>query len=327
MEAVTISQVSQSFGISARMLRYYEQTGLIQSFRRDGYAYRMYDVEAQSRLRQILILRKLRIPVKQIRTILQKQDAVAAIEVFRQNISELDEELTALSTIRNILSRLVDALQKSADIQLRHLLTQDDAVHAAIASLSLTSINFKEDKTLDNLPKAEEKLSKLRDMRIVYLPPATVAAAHYIGDDPENQAGGMIDRFVMETGLVKIKPDIRHYGFNHPNPVDETGYHGYEVWVTIPEDMEVPPPLVKKQFPGGLYAAHMIPFGDFDDWNLMLEWAFRNGKYEFAGSLEDQEHMCGLLEEYLNYVTRVYQSDADPADFQLDLLMPVKNKN
>jgi hypothetical protein len=179
--------------------------------------------------------------------------------VFRQNITELNEEITALSTVRDILSRFIDALQKSADIQLRHLLLQDGAVIAALESLSLKSINFKEDKTMDQLKKAEASLSKLKDIRIVALPPATVAAAHHIGDEPENHASAVIDRFVRETGLTRIKPDLRHYGFNHPNPVDETDFHGYEVWVTIPEDMDVPPPLVKKQFAGGLYAAHMIP--------------------------------------------------------------------
>lgn len=37
-------------GISTRMLRYYEQIGLIKSFRREGYAYRVYDEEAISKI-------------------------------------------------------------------------------------------------------------------------------------------------------------------------------------------------------------------------------------------------------------------------------------
>jgi hypothetical protein len=54
--------------------------------------------------------------------------------------------------------------------------------------------------------------------------------------------------FVQETSLCKIKPDLRHYGFNHPNPMDETGYHGYEIWVTIPDVWKLPFPLIKKHF-------------------------------------------------------------------------------
>ncbi len=61
MEAMTISQVSKSYTISTRMLRYYEQAGLIESFRQEDYAYRLYDEAALVRLRQILLLRRLRV--------------------------------------------------------------------------------------------------------------------------------------------------------------------------------------------------------------------------------------------------------------------------
>lgn len=327
METMTISQVSKSFGISTRMLRYYEQVGLIESFRRDDYAYRTYNEATLSRLRQILILRKLRIPLKQIKVILQRPDAVSAIEIFRQNISELDDEIAALSTIRNILSHFINELQKTTDVQIQHMITQDDTVLASIESLSLTSINFKEDKTMDNLKKAEESLSKLNDVRIIYLPSATVAAAHHIGDDPESYTYKIIDQFVRDAGLCTIKPDLRHYGFNHPNPVDETGYHGYETWVTIPDDLKVPAPLTKKQFDGGLYAAHMIAMGNFNEWEWLFDWVNKSEKYEFAGNMQDQEHMCGLLDEHLNYVSHVNLDNTEPEDLQLDLLMPVRERS
>lgn len=326
METMTISQVSKSFGISTRMLRYYEQVGLIGSLRRDDYAYRIYNEAALSRLRQILILRKLRIPIKQIKVIIQKPDADAAIEIFRQNISELDNEITALSAIRAILSHFIDELQKTTDVPIHRLITKDDSILASIEALSLTSINFKEDKAMDNLKKAEDSLSKLNDVRIIYLPPATVAAAHYVGDDPESYTYRIIDRFVRDTGLCTIKPDLRHYGFNHPNPADETGYHGYETWVTIPDDLEVPAPLTKKHFAGGLYAAHMIAMGNFNEWEWLFEWVSRNDKYEFAGDMQDQAHMCGLLDEHLNYVSHVNLDNTEPEDLQLDLLMPVRER-
>lgn len=326
MKAMTISEVSRSFGISTRMLRYYEKTGLIKSFRREDYAYRIYDEDALTRLRQVLILRKLRIPLKQIKIILHKPEAVTAIEIFRQNIMEIDEEINALSVIKSILDRFVEALSNTADIKIHSLLTLDESMLSTIESLSLISINFKEDKTMDDLKKAEKSLSRLTDVRIVYLPPATVAVAHHIGDEPEACTGAMIDRFVRDTGLTKIKPDLRHYGFNHPNPKDETGYHGYEMWVTIPDDMEVPTPLVKKHFAGGLYAAHMIPMGNFNEWEWLFDWVSKSEKYLFAGDIKDQEHMCGLLEEHLNYVGHIQLENTEPEDMQLDLLMPIRER-
>ena len=84
----------------------YEQVGLIQSLRKDDYAYRVYDETAMSRLRQIIVLRKLRVPVKQIISILNNYDAAEAVEIFRQNISEI----TALSTVRSILTRFIEEI-------------------------------------------------------------------------------------------------------------------------------------------------------------------------------------------------------------------------
>jgi DNA-binding transcriptional MerR regulator len=65
MELQTISEVSRLFGVSTRTLRYYEQIGLLAPTRREDFSYRSYDEGAVLRLRQIIILRKLRIPLRQ----------------------------------------------------------------------------------------------------------------------------------------------------------------------------------------------------------------------------------------------------------------------
>ncbi len=326
MEDMTVSQVSRSLGISTRMLRYYEKAGLISSSRREGYSYRVYDEIAVSKVRQILLLRKLRIPVRQIKIILNNTNALAVIEIFQHNIEELDEEITALATIKDILTHFVEELSKATELPLKNIMPQDDMLLAAIESLELTHDNLKDRQAADYLKKADERLSKINDVRIIYLPPSAIAASHYIGDEPEANANFLLDNFVKESNLKKMKPDLSRYGFNHPNPVDDTGYHGYEAWVTVPDDLQVPEPLEKKKFQGGLYAAHMISFGNFDEWDAFLEWIMKNDRYDFAGDLKDQEHMCGLMEEYLNFYNHIEQPDIEPGQLQLDLLMPVKEK-
>lgn len=325
MEKMTVSEVSQSLGISTRMLRYYEKTGLICSIRREGYAYRIYDEEAIARIKQIILLRKLRIPVRQIKIILNNPNAVAAVEVFHQKIEELDTEITALSAIRDILMHFVEELSKVTALPLKLVISQEDPLSTAIESLDLIRSNIKKDP--EKLKQADKHLSHIQDVRIIYLPPSAIAASHYIGEDPEFHANYLIDNFVTESGLRKIKPDLRRYGFNHPNPIDETGLHGYEAWVTIPDEMEVPEPLEKKHFNGGLYAAHMITFGNFNEWDAFLEWIMNHKRYEFAGDLQDQEHMCGLMEEHLNFYSHLEQPNLELEQLQLDLLMPIKIKD
>ena len=86
MELLTATQVSHDYGISTRMLRYYEQIGLLKSGRKEDYAYRVYDEAAIKQLQQIIFLRKLQIPVKQIKDIFNNQNAVTVMEIFNRNI-------------------------------------------------------------------------------------------------------------------------------------------------------------------------------------------------------------------------------------------------
>lgn len=180
---------------------------------------------------------------------------------------------------------------------------------------------------MDELRQANETLDRLteRDVRVVYLPPSAVAAYRYVGDEPETRVNRVIDGFVRESNLDRIKPDLRHFGFNAPNPVDETGFHGYEMWVTVPEDMEVPPPLTKKHMAGGLYAARAIPFGMFDEWQRLGQWVKQSERYAYNGSW-DPGDMFGWLEEHLNYVNHVRLENTEPEGFQLDLLMPIRER-
>ncbi len=251
----TVGTVSKSLGISSRMLRYYEQIGLVKSQRMENYAYRVYDEDAIRRLRQIIILRKLRVPVKQIREIFGNRDAAGIIELFERNISELDEQIIALSTVKSILSRLVRDLHEKANMRLQLNYLGDCSVLAIVDSISFPKNTIQEEKSMDDLNKANETLSKLedKDVRIVYLPPMTVAAAYFSGKAEYGvgpEATSMIEKFVYETGLLDKKPDARGMGFDcsNKNLKVEVGTTptAYEAWVSIPEDMEVKPPLVKK---------------------------------------------------------------------------------
>lgn len=325
---VTITQVSRELGLSTRMLRYYESLGLVKSIRQPGYAYRLYDGEAVHRLRQILLLRRLRIPLRQIKRILEDASAIEAIQVFQEKIRELDGELDALGAIRDILRQLLSALQPRYWLPAGPVLLEDERLLEAVGSLRSENTRIREEqmKTMESLNRAEENAAKLKDVRIVHLPAATVAAAHCMGPDPEDRAGAMIARFARENRLWETESTMRLYGFNHPSPPPEGGEYGYEFWLTIPEDMEVSAPLEKKRFPGGTYAAHCIQMGNFQEWAWLAQWVEESGEYTADGS-GTPEDMFGGLEEHLNYYEHIQAApEGEPEIPQLDLLLPVKRK-
>ena len=198
MELMTISKVSRNFNISTRTLRYYEQIGLLQSQKKEEYAYRTYDQVTVRRLQQIIVLRKLRIPLKQIKFIFESSDQKHIVEIFQDSILELNNEITALTTIRTILDTLILRLNKSIKINVKLDLLHDEDIIKIVEPLSLTKINFKEEKSMEELNKASESLNKLHDknVRIIYLPPAATASIHCIGGVPEIESGNLIHEFI-----------------------------------------------------------------------------------------------------------------------------------
>ncbi|WP_099205778.1 effector binding domain-containing protein [Scatolibacter rhodanostii] len=181
---------------------------------------------------------------------------------------------------------------------------------------------------MEELNKANEALNKLKDkdVRIVYLPPMTVAASYASGQfeyGVGTEATSKIEQFVWETKLLKAKPDARGMGFDCSDKslkirIGETAT-AYEAWVSIPDDMEVKAPLVKKTFAGGTYAAHVLRDWNFQqDWSLLQEWVKASEKYEIS-----EGQPC--FEEVLNYYNMM-QDGAKMEDTQFDLLLPIKEK-
>ncbi|QOR35177.1 effector binding domain-containing protein [Clostridium sp. 'deep sea'] len=327
MELKTIRQVSLDYGVSRRMLSYYEEMGLIKSSRVDNYAYRVYNKNAIQRLQQIIILRKLQIPVKQIKDILNNQNALEITEIFSRKISELDQEITAISTLKSILMRFVDELKEKADVYLKLEVLNDKTMLAIVSNLAFCENKIKEKISLEELNEPNEVLNKLadKDVRIVYLPPMTVAAAYATGEGCEGKANATITQFVRESGLLNIKPDARSFGFDcskETRTLGETSL-AYEAWVSIPNDLELPAPLLKRTFNGGLYAAHVLRTWDFQDWRLLNDWVNASDKYD-SDCLETVSG--GGFEETLNYYNFI-KNGSNMNDLQLDLLFPIKEKN
>ena len=325
---LTVTEVSRAYGVSARMLRHYEKIGLLCSDRKEDYAYRVYRPEDVRRLRQILVLRKLRLSLREIGDILNDPGPAAAISVFERNLSQMDEEIRAMQAVRSVIDAFLSALKQRQTLPAGEVILSDRQLLSLADALSpaATLIQEERKRIMENLQQTDGALRKLSDVRIVHLPESDVAAAHFVGDDPESRAGEMISAFVRAEKLWEKHPGLRLYGFNHPSPTDESGFHGYEFWITIPEGMDVPPPLQKKRFAGGTYAAHMIPMGNFEEWEGLYEWLNASDEYEYAGS-GSPENMFDALEEHLNYHDHILEThDGEPQTAQLDLLIPVRRK-
>jgi DNA-binding transcriptional MerR regulator/DNA gyrase inhibitor GyrI len=324
---MTISQVAKICDISTRTLRYYEEVGLIESSKKNDYSYRTYDEKNLKKLRQILILRKLRIKLKDISNIIDNQNIDELIQTLNNCLNSVNEEIEALEILKNTYLQLFQFIEKKnisvPDFEYDEL----NEIMTLIQNIpEIPSIFDSERSSNYSIVKADEVINRLKDndVRIIYMPEYTVASAHYIGNNPEEISQSIMDQFVSNSNLAYKKHDIRLFGFNNPSPSQMDDEYGYEYWITIPDDLEVPPPLVKKHFDGGLYAAHAIKMGDFHQWRLLDMWVTNSDEYE--KDVREPLGMNGSLEEHLNAFS-FYRTAKENAPFaQLDLLLPIKLK-
>ena len=106
---IEIGQAARSLGVTARALRYYQDQGLVRSHRLARNV-RGYDLETMERLRAIVALRAVGLPISVIRTILTlRQEPEAQARALRVALAD------ALSEQQAQMQRLTDLSRCMAD--------------------------------------------------------------------------------------------------------------------------------------------------------------------------------------------------------------------
>ena len=94
----TVKEISELIGISIRALRYYDEIGLLVPTDRTDAGYRLYDEEALEKLRAILFLKELDIPLDTIKEVVNAEncDYDAVLKNYRKNIVQKISRLQGL---------------------------------------------------------------------------------------------------------------------------------------------------------------------------------------------------------------------------------------
>ena len=337
---VKIGDITRELGVSHRSLHYWENMGIIKSLREEN-GYRYYNEENQQKIKQIIVLRKLRLPLKQIIMVIGSDNTVEIIDALQDKLSEVDDEITALSTIRSILDSFIGKLNKNMMIDLKFSLLDDSTILEIADSRTLIRPTLKDKKASEKLIKADEKLSELtdKDTRIIYLPPKTVACVIGIGKEAEQESDVIMSKFIKDNDLFKVYPNVRFYGFNNPKFGQNREFiqHQYEIWATIPDDFEVSKPLLKKYFKGGLYVAFTSKPVNFDQWKSFGDWLSNNEDFQYDSSrsyrddtLDDNKIRCsgwGCLEEHFNSYNLYGLNNKKYILSHIDFLIPIRETN
>ena len=136
-------------------------------------------------------------------------------------------------------------------------------------------------------------------VRIKELKPMRVASYRAISATPENDSIEHITKWLAKQDFGKTS-EVRRFGFDAEVAPEQQkkGLRGYEVWVSVPKDVESSEGVAIKDFTGGTYAVMRIddPFKNpFEvipgGWNRLVGWVKTSDEYTFG------EHQC--LEEHI----------------------------
>ena len=110
-----IGDVTAQLGISHRSLHYWESAGILQSTRAEN-DYRYYDEENLLKIKQIVLLRKLRMSIPSIQAIFTSDELSKVIAVFTDQLDETKRETAQLEALGVVLRQLLNMLKDRQDM-------------------------------------------------------------------------------------------------------------------------------------------------------------------------------------------------------------------
>lgn len=297
-DLMKIGEIANLFDVSTRTVRYYEEVGLLTSHRDPDSQYRYYDERSSERLKKILVLRELGLSLNDIKFILEKPFTPIVTEILMAHLLKVQDEIKRQQLLEKVLKQLLNMLE--SDLPAGEIIN-------ALEMNSPGSINIlKEDYKMEKLTNS--------DIRIIRLKPTKIAACRAKSESPEADSLKPLLEWAKKERLMDL-PTTRIFGFDTAVDKKEYPVYGYESWISIPDNYQVPEPLEEKYLQGGLYAVTNTTYGNFDvqkRWQMLAKW-FEESEFEYGGQ------QC--LEEVL-----MIETIDNPSKLQLDLLIHIKEK-
>lgn len=288
----------------------YEEMGLLWSNHPDCKTQRYYDTAALERLKQIIILRKLQIPIKDMVVIFKSESTAALIQAFVDKLESLDTEISALSELRHLVDdflhkMLMSGIKKISGITLLYEETEK----------RLATAEKNETVTFEKLSEISREALRLHDVRIIRLPSMRVLTSRLNTGEIENIDGKMQSLFV-KFGFTP-SPGLRNCFYRKESNGE------WIMLIKIPSDYKNTTEYADEEFTGGLFAIASSFMEDMDDTLILLkDWVNKSDHYELDVNVGGELQRYEMIEEILpwdiaNKLNR----------YQQDIFIPIQIKN
>ncbi|VEU81261.1 effector binding domain-containing protein [Haploplasma axanthum] len=170
-----------------------------------------------------------------------------------------------------------------------------------------------------NFMRLEEKALDIQILK--HMNDFEVVTFNYYGKNPEDGAFALFKEWVKKNKLDIVSEGLRVFGYNNPNPIDDSGIYGYEVCLTLNEKVKKNAnPLDIKIIKGGMYALVTVKKEDRMDiggkiaetWQRFGSW-LQNSKFQLSERQWLEEHHG--FDEMLDHIGNI------------DLYMSIDYKN
>lgn len=286
-----IHKLSAQLGLTSRTLRHWEAEGLFRSMRDTDSGWRVYDETAILCIHITALLRKLDVPIKEIKTVLDNKTYACLCDVIKRQISALRMTADNSTGMERRLTQFLSVLEKAGS-----QVIEDTQV------LQLLKTEMEE----QNMSNVQSKDSTLQ---VIALPPMRAAYNIAVSVSPEDDAMNPVLEWLESANLTGT---ARLFGGDMPPmPSGEGKPYGYGMCASIPEGVDIPAHLKEMRLPGGLYARLESTDDIPGSWRALMGQLAADGKYESDG----KARLC--FEEHI-------RNDRD--GFLIVLLEPVKLK-
>ncbi len=242
MDLVKITDLTNTLGISSRSLRYYEQAGLIRSVRSDTEKYRYYDTGNIERLKQIMVLRKMQIPIKDIIRIYESEDMSVVVETFVNRIRAIDDEVDALAELRGVVNEFLQAMIQNGVTRISALPILYEKMEER-----LDTLEHKKSVIYDELSDLSDRLARPVEASIIPLPAMRVLSSRP-RSNPETSDPDGFQRWVQAHGPLTGEPG-QHERFEFQTSAGDAAI------LRVPDDFINDSPYADEAFEGGLFAS------------------------------------------------------------------------
>lgn len=110
-QELTIGQVGRMSGLSRSALLYYHRLGILRPVNRSGGNYRLYSSADVERLKQVCLYRKMGVPLRDIRRLLEQRcDEAPAQTILQKRLATLEQEIERCQSQQQQVLRLLEQL-------------------------------------------------------------------------------------------------------------------------------------------------------------------------------------------------------------------------